>query len=135
MIDRSITIALLQKSHQRLDAARILYTEGHYEDSINRAYYAMYLAASALLHRKGIEVRTHAGLISAIGSEYIRTGEIAPEHGRALNLIEGLREEVDYTVCRRITREEVVSVITRARDFVMCAERICAEDCTDCSPF
>jgi hypothetical protein len=49
-------------------------------------------------------------LISAIGSEYVKTGELAQEHGRALNLIEELREEVDYTICRSILREEVVSV-------------------------
>ncbi|WP_214083851.1 HEPN domain-containing protein [Methanoculleus sp.] len=131
MADRSVITALLCKSHQRLDAARTLCTEGHYEDSINRAYYAMYLAALALLHRKGVEIRTHAGLISAIGSEYVKTGELAPEHGRALNLIEELREEVDYTICREIMREEVVSVISKATDFVMCAEGICAEDYAD----
>lgn len=131
MTDRSVITALLMKSHQRLDAARILCTEGHYEDSINRAYYAMYLAALALLYRKGVEVKTHAGLISAIGSEYVKTGELAPEHGRALNLIEELREEVDYTICREIMREEVVSVMNKATDFVVYAERICAKDCTD----
>ena len=88
----------------------------------------MYLASLALLHRKGVETKTHAGLISAIGLEYVKTGELAPEHGRALNLVEELREEVDYTICREIMREEVVSVITRAADFVMCAEQICAAD-------
>jgi len=45
-----------------------------------------------------------------------------------LNLVEELREEVDYTICWSIMREEVVSVIARATDFVVCAERICAED-------
>ena len=99
------------KSHQRLDAARIRCTEGHYEDSINRAYYAMYLAALALLHRKGVEVKTHAGVVSAIGSEYVKTGELAPEHGGALNLIEELREEVNYTICWEIMRDEGVPVI------------------------
>ena len=131
MNDRSVMTALFVKSHQRLDAARILCTEGHYEDSINRAYYAMYLAALALLHRKGVETKTHAGLISAIGSEYVKTGELAREHGRALNLVKELREEVDYTICRNIMREEVVSVIAKATDFVVCAERICAEDHTN----
>ena len=88
----------------------------------------MYLASLALLYRKGVKTKTHAGLISAIGLEYVKTGEIAPEHGRALNLIEELREEVDYTICREIVREEVVSVIIKATDFVMCAEHICAND-------
>ena len=128
MNDRSVITAFFVKSHQRLDAARILCDEGHYEDSINRAYYAMYLAALALLRRKGVEAKTHTGLISAIGSEYVKTGELAREHGRALNLIEELREEVDYTICRNIMREEVVSVIAKATDFVVCAEQICAKD-------
>ncbi|WP_332449522.1 HEPN domain-containing protein [Methanoculleus sp.] len=132
MSDRPVITALLRKSHQRLDAARILCTQGHHEDSINRAYYAMYLAALALLYRKGVETtKTHAGLISTIGSLYVKTGELAPEHGRALNLIEELREEVDYTICREIMREEVVSVIGKATAFVTCAEQICAEDYTN----
>ena len=65
----------------------------------------MYLASLALLYRKGVKAKTHAGLISAIGLEYVKTGEIAPEHGRALNLIEELREEVDYTICRRLCKK------------------------------
>ncbi|WP_292364557.1 MULTISPECIES: HEPN domain-containing protein [unclassified Methanoculleus] len=135
MGDQSVITALLRKSRQRLDAARILCTEGHHEDAINRAYYAMYLAALALLHRKGVEIKTHAGLISAIGSLYVKTGELPPEHGRALNLIEELREEVDYTICREIMREEVVSIIAKAMDFVTCAELICTEDYTNESAY
>ena len=120
--------ALFVKSHQRLDAARILCTEGHYEDSINRAYYAMYLAALALLHRKGVETKTHAGLISAIGSEYVKTGELAREHGRALNLVKELREEVDYTICRNIMREEVVSVNRQGNGFCcLCRADLCGK--------
>ena len=62
---------------------------------------------------------------------HVKTGELAPEHGRALNLIEELREEVDYTICREIMREEVVSVMNKATGFVMCAEEICSEDYTN----
>lgn len=97
---------LLAKSRQRLSAAEILFAEGLFEDAVNRAYYGMYLSALALLRRKGVQAKTHAGLIAAIGSEYVRTGELAPEHGRAQNLAEELREEVEYTICREISREE-----------------------------
>ncbi len=86
----------------------------------------MYLSAFALLRRKDIPVKTHAGLIAAIGSAYVQTGELAPEHGRALNRAEELREEVEYTICRTIGREEAASVIARAKDFVRQAERIVA---------
>jgi uncharacterized protein (UPF0332 family) len=119
---------LLVKARQRLSAAQILCNEGLYEDAVNRAYYAMYLSALALLRRKGVQVKTHAGLIAAIGSVYVRTGELAPEHGRALNLAEELREEVEYTICRTIGREEAASVITKAHAFVEQAERITVGD-------
>ncbi|RXE56537.1 hypothetical protein ABH15_06935 [Methanoculleus taiwanensis] len=117
---------LLVKSRQRLSAAHLLCKEGLYEDAVNRAYYAMYLSALALLRRKGIQVKTHAGLIAAIGSAYVQTGELAPEHGRALNLAEELREEVEYTICRTISREEAASVIVKAHDFALAAEHIIA---------
>ena len=86
----------------------------------------MYLSALALLRRKGIQVKTHAGLIAAIGSAYVQAGELTPKHGRALNLAEELREEVEYTICRTIGREEVASVIAQEKDFVGQAERIVA---------
>lgn len=121
---------MLTKSRQRLMAARLLCREGLYEDAVNRAYYAMHLSASALLARKGILVKTHAGLISAIGLHYIRSGELAVEHGRALNRIEILREEVDYTIFNRISMEDVSIVISQADAFIQQVERIIATEKT-----
>ncbi|GAA5262647.1 HEPN domain-containing protein [Methanocalculus sp. MC3] len=115
---------MLMKSRQRLMAARLLCKEGLYEDAVNRAYYAMHLSASALLARKGILVKTHAGLISAIGLHYIRSGELAVEHGRALNRIEVLREEVDYNICTSISLDDVSIVISQADAFIDQVERI-----------
>ncbi len=122
--DYSDICNMLLKSRQRLMAARLLCKEGLYEDAVNRAYYAMHLSASALLARKGILVKTHAGLISAIGLHYIRTGELAVEHGRALNRIEILREEVDYNISNRITMDDVSIVISQAHAFIEQVERI-----------
>lgn len=62
--------------------------------------------------------------ISAIGLHYIRTGELAVEHGRALNRIEILREEVDYTIFNRITMEDVSIVISQAHAFIEQVVRI-----------
>ena len=73
---------LLQKSAQRLSAAKNLLESGFYDDAVGRAYYSMYFAVKAMLLRKNITVKTHRGLISAFGSEYVQTKLVGAEFGR-----------------------------------------------------
>ncbi|PKL63040.1 MAG: HEPN domain-containing protein [Methanomicrobiales archaeon HGW-Methanomicrobiales-2] len=118
-LDEKATVhELLRKSEQRLAAARYLLEEGFYEDSANRAYYSMFFAATALLLTRGITIRTHRGLIATFGSEFIQTGFIDPEFGKALRIAEELREEVDYSILRVLLIEEVQAVINDAERFL-----------------
>lgn len=109
---------LLEKSELRILAARKLLESGFYDDAIGRAYYAMYFAVKAMLLRKNIAVKTHRGLISAFGSAYVQTGIVEAEFGRMLSIAEELREEIDYSVVRTITREEARAVIDDAEHFL-----------------
>lgn len=118
MDEKATVHELLRKSEQRLAAARYLLEEGFYEDSANRAYYSMFFAATALLLTRGITIRTHRGLIATFGSEFIQTGFIDPEFGKALRIAEELREEVDYSILRVLLIEEVQAVINDAERFL-----------------
>ncbi len=84
----------VEKSIQRLTAAKQLPESGFYEDAAGRAYYAMFFAAKAMLLRKNIVTKTHRGLISAFGSEYVQKNIVDAEYGRILSIAEELREEV-----------------------------------------
>src|SRR6056297_1590364 len=49
----------LQKSRSLIEDAQVLFKNGSYESSINRAYYAVLSAAKALLILRGIDPETH----------------------------------------------------------------------------
>jgi len=94
-----------------------VFYQGYYEDCISRAYYSMYLAAKALLKTRKIEVKTHKGVISKFGSEFIEDGTIEKEYSKSIHKIEELREESDYLTFRKITEKEAKTVILDAKKF------------------
>ena len=109
---------LIGRAKRRLDAAYHLFADGFYEDAVSRAYYSMYFAAKALLLKKDITVKTHKGLLSKFGLEFVNAGVVEEYYGRALRIAEELREEADYSISREITKEEVESIIDDAEKFL-----------------
>ena len=109
---------LIVRAKRRLDAAYHLFEDGFYEDAVSRAYYSMYFAAKALLLKKDITVKTHKGLLSKFGLEFVNVGVVEEYYGRALRIAEELREEADYSISREITKEEVESIIDDAEKFL-----------------
>jgi uncharacterized protein (UPF0332 family) len=87
----------------------------------------MYLASTALLLLKGIKFKTHKGLISAIGNEFVKTGIMDKKYGRTLNIAEEARENADYASFIEIEISEAREILQNARLFVREAERIISE--------
>lgn len=109
---------LLERAATKLSAAKILLREGYFDDAVSRAYYSMYFAARAILLTKDIVPKTHRGLISKFGLEFIDDGFIEKTYGNALNVAKEDREEADYSIICEITEEEAKSVITDADAFL-----------------
>ena len=109
---------LIERAEIRLKAAEYLFANGFYEDSISRAYYSMYFAATVILLKENITVKTHKGLISKFGLEFVNRGVVEGYYGRALRIAEELREESEYSISREISKEEAESVIEDAKKFL-----------------
>lgn len=75
-------------------------------DAISEAYYSMFHAASAILSLKDSYPRTHKGLISEFGLQFIASGSIENSYGKMLALAEDEREKADYYVYYRATPEK-----------------------------
>jgi len=118
---------LIGRAKRRLDAAYHLFKDGFYEDAVNRAYYSMYFAAKALLLKKDITVKTHKGLLSKFGLEFVNEGVVEEYYGRALRIAEELREEADYSISREISKEEAESVVEDAEKFLERIKRVLGE--------
>lgn len=96
----------LQQARAALDDAKCLMDAGRTPSSIiNRAYYAMFYAALALLQTIGRTPSRHTGVLSLVDQEFILTGQIARESGRNLHRVFDLRQQSDYRVDPAIDAE------------------------------
>jgi len=65
---------------------------------VNRAYYAIFYAANALLATKGLERSKHSGVIAAFRQHFVKTGLIETEYSRFYGAAMDDRHEGDYEV-------------------------------------
>jgi len=113
---------LIAKAERAIESARLLNHDGDVDGACNRAYYAMFDAAKAVLLATvpGIDPtigKTHSGLISAFGLHMVKTGLVPVEFGRAFNRAQDIRQVADYTG-HLIEPADVIEVIQKAAEFV-----------------
>jgi len=87
---------LIRKAESKLNTAKILFEDEIYEDAISRAYYSMFYATKALLRTRNIVTKTHKGLISKFGLEFVKNGEIGEEYASMISTVEERRGRADY---------------------------------------
>ncbi|MFO7315282.1 HEPN domain-containing protein [Rhodothermus marinus] len=110
---------LLQKADASLKAAELLLQHEMLAFAVSRAYYAMFYATKALLLRRGIQPRTHRGVITAFGQHFVKTGIFAPHYHRWLLNALDQRLISDYELEVMLTIEEVETLLEQARDFLI----------------
>ncbi len=109
---------LIEKAESKLNSARILFEKGIYDDAISRAYYCMYYAAKAILCLKEKYPRTHRGVLSQFGLEFVKTGIIEEYYAKAITIAQERRERADYDIYYTPSKEEAESIIEDAERFL-----------------
>jgi uncharacterized protein (UPF0332 family) len=93
---------LMEKASRAVASSRLLLDAGDVDGACNRAYYAMFDAARAVLIQSGAPVvpevaKTHSGLILVFSLHLVKTGRVPTELGKALNKAAEIRLIADYT--------------------------------------
>jgi len=93
---------------------------------INRTYYAMFYAISALFIKYNINLNTskHTGIITIFDKEFIKTGIISIEYSKKLHKIFNLRLEGDYKEFAKISMDEVIEYANVSKEFVEMVEKM-----------
>ncbi|MDO5850186.1 MAG: HEPN domain-containing protein [Methanobacteriaceae archaeon] len=89
-------IEALNIGKSQLISSKTLYDAGQYRDSITLSYYAMYASASALLLKKGIEAKTHKGVLGQLGKKYVKEGLFSKETYDYFYAAKSLRNKSSY---------------------------------------
>ena len=88
---------LMAKAVQASASAKVLLDTGDADGACNRAYYAMFDAARAILLSSGHEVgKTHKGVLNAFSEHLVKSGRLPKEMGRLLKQAETRRYVADY---------------------------------------
>ena len=109
---------LIRKAESKLNTAKILFEDEIYEDAISRAYYSMFYATKALLRTRNIVTKTHKGLISKFGLEFVKNGEIGEEYASMISTVEERRERADYDAYYEPSGDEAEKIIEDAERFL-----------------
>ncbi|MEM3503507.1 MAG: HEPN domain-containing protein, partial [Nitrososphaeria archaeon] len=113
----SIRLAELEikNSKERLEAAELLLNNGKIVDSINRAYYAMFHAARALLLLYGIEPKTHEGVVREFSRIIVEEKVMDKGFAKNLRQIFETRESVDYRIGVLFDQEEAEEIFIKGK--------------------
>lgn len=84
------------KAVESLEAARRDLAAESFSFAINRAYYAVFYAVSALHLEEGRRFRKHSGVRATFNQHVIKTGRLARKHGDLYNRLFRDRQEGDY---------------------------------------
>lgn len=114
----SIAKAHMEKAIKRLRVAEKLLQDGEYEDAASRAYYAMYHAAKAALATINIFPKTHEGVVSEFGRNFVLTRTFPKELGKTLADTKAARETYEYSVTATMEKTEAETIVFNTRAFV-----------------
>jgi uncharacterized protein (UPF0332 family) len=108
----------IENAKEVLEVAQLNLDNGFYASAVNRAYYAIFYAANALLVTKQLSQSKHSGVISAFRQHFVKTGLIAPEYSDLYGRIMGNRHTSDYELESSITKEIANADLADAKKFV-----------------
>jgi uncharacterized protein (UPF0332 family) len=117
-------MALLQKAHESLLAAKLLSREGYSDFAASRAYYAMFYAAEALLLDRDLAFSNQSAVIAAFGKEFAKSGILDSKFHRYLIDAQDLRNVGDYGIGQEVTAIQTQEILRWAQEFLSAAEAI-----------
>lgn len=117
----------MQAAERALDGARFNLDGGYFGITANRAYYAFFYAASALLLTRDITRSKHSGVLSAFRQHFVKSGEIEAEFSDAYGEAFDVRLVADYEMVGTADEVQAREVLENARRFVDRTARYLAE--------
>ena len=118
---RALLAYRLEQADETLQEAHILRTAGTLRGAVNRAYYAMFYAALALLAARQLGTSEHSGVLALFDREFIKTGLLPRSFSRAFHLAFDRRQVHDYGELMLIDEPSVDQTVADAEQFVAAA--------------
>lgn len=106
------------RAQESLAAARRELAANSYNFAMNRVYYSLFYAVSALLLEEGHRFKKHSGVRAAFNREIIKTGRMEQQHGDLYNEVFDDRQTGDYVAFTKFDAAYVREKIEKSEKFL-----------------
>jgi len=113
----------IERAREDLKAARILFENGLYSQSLNRSYYSIFHAVRAVFVFEKFDSSKHSGIISHFNRNYINEGIFDKEYSKILMSAEKIRNKSDYNDFYIASKQEAENQIAGAENFIATMEK------------
>ncbi|MBS1249039.1 MAG: hypothetical protein MAG431_00612 [Chloroflexi bacterium] len=110
--------AYMKRAYDMLEVAQHNLNDSYNYTAVNRAYYAVFNAANALLSTKGITRSKHSGVIAAFRQYFVKNGEIESEYSHIFGQLLDDRNVSDYIILEEIETAQASLDVNGAKRFV-----------------
>jgi uncharacterized protein (UPF0332 family) len=128
LTDRQTAKIYLDAANEALEGSQYNLDGGYYGIAVNRAYYAVFYAANALLATKGLARGKHSGTVSAFRKTFVKPGLIEPEYSDIYGSLLDDRHVSDYDMDSTIDPARAETDLKGARQFVSRVETYLREE-------
>ena len=108
----------LEKAENTFSEAVYSYEGGHFNLAINRLYYSLFYAVTALLLSEQFNTTTHAGAKSMFHLHFVKNNIFNPEEGNLYNRLLQMRNTGDYDDFFNYTLEDVETLISPVKSLL-----------------
>ena len=108
----------IRNAHEMLEVGVLNLSEGFYGSAVNRAYYAIFYAANALLVTLGLARSRHSGVIAAFREHFVKMGSIEAEYSDIYGRVMENRHVSDYEIEILIEKQVAARAMDDAHRFV-----------------
>lgn len=108
----------LEQAEETINDVELLINNKRYRSAINRIYYGMFYALSALAIENNFQTSKHRQLIGWFNKEFIYSGKLERKYGKMINKAYNFRTEGDYDAFVNYDYDITNQLYENMRDFI-----------------
>jgi uncharacterized protein (UPF0332 family) len=115
----------LNRAQRARDEANLLFDNGYLQGAVSRIYYYLLYVVRALLLSRGLEPKSHEGVLRLFAREFVKKGIFAADSSHVFSRSMKYREEADYNPSYTFTpkdylgmRQEAEALADKAREYL-----------------
>jgi uncharacterized protein (UPF0332 family) len=114
----------MEHARQMLEVASHNIADGFFGSAVNRAYYAIFYSANALLSTQGLARGKHSGVLAVFRERFVKSGLIEVEYSDIYGRVMDNRRVSDYEIETPVEAEVAEKDLSDAQRFVDRVEQL-----------